>query len=311
MDQTKKDEQGIENKQEDFFEGIEKRLDIEFLKDVESKENLFSLTTLDWTEILQCAKCSILSYIETEHIRAFLLSESSLFVRSNSLMLKTCGKTTLLACISRLLELVKLKCHLVPIRIQYSHQNFLEPTLQPYPYNLLSNEKQEWENIISQICEPNWDSKEREIVTKDSYVWFVWQREKIKKIKRETVYEITQTSDIAKETIDVLKEGRGLSRTEIISDHCFHVNEQTPSEIRIDQHWFQPQGYSANLILVYKTEFKCDGRSQSQTFFYVTIHFTPQKTCPYLSVESNLSENLLNYFAKTYLCLSNFTLRSL
>ncbi|KDN46292.1 S-adenosylmethionine decarboxylase [Tilletiaria anomala UBC 951] len=58
-----------------------------------------------WEEMLDIVKCKVLSVIESDEVDAYLLSESSMFVFPHKLILKTCGTTTLLLGLERLLEI--------------------------------------------------------------------------------------------------------------------------------------------------------------------------------------------------------------
>lgn len=83
------------------FEGVEKRLIIEFFRDalrdspMLKNGSLRSLGATQWQLMLDKAACQILSYkeLETESgsCTAYLLSESSLFVYDHRVVLKTCG----------------------------------------------------------------------------------------------------------------------------------------------------------------------------------------------------------------------------
>jgi S-adenosylmethionine decarboxylase len=59
--------------------------------------------------MLDLVNCQVLSIIESRNVDAYLLSESSMFVFPHKLVLKTCGTTTLLCGLPRMLELAALE----------------------------------------------------------------------------------------------------------------------------------------------------------------------------------------------------------
>ena len=102
-----------------------------------------------WKDMLDLVNCKVLSIIESEHVDAYLLSESSMFVFPHKLILKTCGTTTLLCGLPRILEIAALSVgfpHTVanlvtgvaaaatPYRVFYSRKNFLFPDRQRGPH---------------------------------------------------------------------------------------------------------------------------------------------------------------------------------
>ena len=75
------------------------------------------------------AACCIVSHRATQDFDAYVLSESSLFVYPERLMLKTCGTTQLLAAVPLLLELAQsLGMHACCTK--YSRASFLFPEKQ-------------------------------------------------------------------------------------------------------------------------------------------------------------------------------------
>lgn len=99
--------------------------------------------------MLDLVHCKVLSVIEHEHVDAYLLSESSMFVFPHKLVLKTCGITTLLAGLPRMLELAALAAGFphtpanpqkaIPAaaathRVFYSRKNYLYPDQQQGPH---------------------------------------------------------------------------------------------------------------------------------------------------------------------------------
>ena len=99
--------------------------------------------------MLDLVNCKVLSVIESEHVDAYLLSESSMFVFPHKLILKTCGTTTLLCGLPKILEIAGAVAgfpHIVgdlkagiataatPYRVFYSRKNFLFPDQQKGPH---------------------------------------------------------------------------------------------------------------------------------------------------------------------------------
>jgi hypothetical protein len=89
------------------FEGPEKLLELWFAagRDQKSPTSLRNIPNARWQECLDSVNCKILSTISNEHVTAFLLSESSMFVFDEKVYIKTCGTTTLLKCIPVLARL--------------------------------------------------------------------------------------------------------------------------------------------------------------------------------------------------------------
>ncbi|KAI0874560.1 S-adenosylmethionine decarboxylase [Hypoxylon argillaceum] len=137
------------------FEGPEKLLEVWFAPNPESlppsaKPNgLKAVSSETWVGMLDMVNCKILSVLEAEHMDAYLLSESSMFVFPHKLILKTCGTTTLLLGLRRLLRIAAEHAGLPfhntkslgdintaasPYRVFYSRKNFLFPDKQRGPH---------------------------------------------------------------------------------------------------------------------------------------------------------------------------------
>lgn len=99
--------------------------------------------------MLDMVNCKILSVLESETVDAYLLSESSMFVFPHKLILKTCGTTTLLLGLQRMLHIAaehagfafdnaasaqEIKAVATPYRVFYSRKNFLFPDKQHGPH---------------------------------------------------------------------------------------------------------------------------------------------------------------------------------
>lgn len=110
---------------------------------------LKAVTADTWVSMLDMVNCKILSVLESETVDAYLLSESSMFVFPHKLILKTCGTTTLLLGLQRMLHIAaehagfpfdnaasatEIKAVATPYRVFYSRKNFLFPDKQHGPH---------------------------------------------------------------------------------------------------------------------------------------------------------------------------------
>ncbi|KAL3423133.1 adenosylmethionine decarboxylase [Phlyctema vagabunda] len=143
------------------FEGPEKLLEVWFasapdtLPPSAKKNGLKAVSAETWKEMLDLVNCKVLSVVESEHVDAYLLSESSMFVFPHKLILKTCGTTTLLLGLRRMLRIAAIDagfpCQIdMPAddiktaasiyRVFYSRKNFLFPDKQQGPHRSWNQE---------------------------------------------------------------------------------------------------------------------------------------------------------------------------
>ncbi|KAL1991951.1 hypothetical protein VTN49DRAFT_5259 [Thermomyces lanuginosus] len=137
------------------FEGPEKLLEVWFgpsadnLLGGSNPNGLKAVPVEAWKDMLDIVNCKVLSIVESDDMDAYLLSESSMFVWRHKLILKTCGTTTLLSGLPRILEIAAtyagfpkstpptcrgLTCAAAPYRVFYSRKNFLFPDRQRGPH---------------------------------------------------------------------------------------------------------------------------------------------------------------------------------
>jgi len=120
------------------FEGPEKLLEVWFAPSPESLDDVRGLRTVKravWEDMLDLVRCKVLSVIQGDEVDAYLLSESSMFVWPHKLILKTCGTTTLLLGVDRLLSIAKEACGFRDIwRCFYSRKAFMFPERQIGPH---------------------------------------------------------------------------------------------------------------------------------------------------------------------------------
>ena len=111
------------------FEGPEKTMEVVFKPNVGVEDGLRSLSREQLDFLCTQAKCTILSSISNSYIDAYVLSESSLFIYKSRFIMKTCGTTTLLRCLSSLLQFADI-LGMELTWVGYSRKNLLFPNAQ-------------------------------------------------------------------------------------------------------------------------------------------------------------------------------------
>ncbi|KAL6192961.1 hypothetical protein ACLB2K_034046 [Fragaria x ananassa] len=125
------------------FEGYEKRLEIAFFepsvfRDPEGR-GLRSLSKSQLDEFLGQAECTIVSSLSNDDVDSYVLSESSLFIYSYKLIIKTCGTTKLLLAIPPILKLAE-SIGLTVRSVRYTRGSFIFPGAQSFPHRNFSEE---------------------------------------------------------------------------------------------------------------------------------------------------------------------------
>jgi len=245
------------------FEGPEKRLEVNFKKNDNYPEGLRGFSKDQWQDLCDLAHCTIISHSKTDSFDAFVLSESSLFVYPYKIMMKTCGTTTLLDAIPKLMEYaesIELELELVV----FSRKNFLFPEEQPHPHSDWKSEVEylnSWFDGTAYVLGP---------LTQEHWYLYVadYSDENGSATHgNETTVEIMMHHlDPACAATFFKKDGQP-------------VNEKYPGVAEIipgqetDEFNFNPCGYSMNGLL---------------DDSYMTIHVTPESHCSYASVETNI-----------------------
>ena len=234
------------------FEGSEKKLEIIFNSDT----NLLKAEQSVWDAVVKEANATILSMIENDQQKAFLLSESSLFVWSDRILLITCGQTSLISSVQEILK------HFIKEDIDlliYQRKNEYFSWLQPSSfYDDIKYLKSEFEGTALRFGEM------------DEHHHFIFHTKKS---------YTPQTDDNTKEFLlyglagDVSKmlTNPTLTAQDIRS---FLNLDKILNGFIIDDYKFDPYGYSVNAI---------------KDSLYLTIHITPQEGSSYISFETNIN----------------------
>jgi S-adenosylmethionine decarboxylase len=236
-----------------FFEGSEKKAEI--IIDVEQLCLLNDINDEFWSELVKRSQAQILSSIHNEYCKAFLLSESSLFVWQDRILILTCGETQLVKAVEFFIQKLGTK---VIKQLTYQRKNEYFANAQPSCFG-------DDIKLIHQYL----PGKAYRFGEMDSHHNYVFHLE----------------NDFTADTDDITYELLAYQICEKASQHLTQPN-LSAQDIRdflridtilpnfiIDDFVFSPYGYSLNAI------------NQQQ---YLTIHVTPQMDTSYISFESNI-----------------------
>ncbi len=237
-----------------FFEGSEKKAEI--LVDGKKLSLLTDFEDSFWQALVKCCNAQILSTISNEQCKAFLLSESSLFVWHDRLLILTCGVTHLVNSVEYFLQNVEKE---LVLHVTYQRKNEYFSHAQPSCFG-------DDIHLLAKYV----DGKAYRFGEMDSHHNYIFhQNNNFVATKEDKTYELLayQICEQASKTLST----PGLSAQTI--REFLHIDELLP-DFLIDDFVFEPYGYSLNAI------------NQNK---YLTIHVTPQEGSSYVSFESNLN----------------------
>jgi len=246
----------------DGFEGPEKKLEVHFKISPKKRTGLRAVTKDVWQSVLDYAKCTIISYTRNEYFDAFVLSESSFFVYPNRVMLKTCGTTTLLHCLSKLMEVARDYEASVEL-VLYSRKNLNFPTKQAYPHVTFEDEV----HFLNKLFEGH--GHVMGPTNKDHWNLYVadCRPHSLTSSKNQT-FEVMM-HDLSPDVMAQFYQKEGVTASD--TTRSSGISDLLPGSI-IDDYQFEPCGYSMNGLL---------------REYYWTIHITPEPHCSYVSFETN------------------------
>ncbi|MFA6092590.1 MAG: adenosylmethionine decarboxylase [Elusimicrobiota bacterium] len=236
-----------------FFEGTEKKVEVRVSR---GGGSLRKLGVERWSSVTRAARAKILSKISSGCCDAYLLSESSLFVYDDKMMMRTCGRTTLAEAVVKLLEFVPAP------RIRsliYARKNENFPRRQPSRFQ-----------VDAALLGRNMSGRTVRLGSRDGQHLrlFHFGRPSAASAADETVELIMH--DIGPGARAVFRSS-GCGGTGLIRERT-GIHELRPG-FQVDDHVFRPRGYSLNAVR---------GRS------YYTVHVTPEVRGSYASFETNM-----------------------
>ncbi|MED6168788.1 hypothetical protein PIB30_014306 [Stylosanthes scabra] len=250
------------------FEGYEKRLEISFFGSPAEGLGLRALSKADLDEILEPAQCTIVSALSNDDVDSYVLSESSLFVYSHNIIIKTCGTTKLLLSIPVILKLAA-SLDMTVRSVRYTRGSFIFPGAQLFPHRSFSEEVELLDTYFGSL-----GSGSKALVMGDphkSQMWHIYSACAKPKASSEggAIYGLEMCmTGLDKEKASVFfKENTGPAA---IMTEKSGIRKILP-ESEICDFEFDPCGYSMNAI---------EGSAVS------TIHVTPEDGFSYASFEA-------------------------
>lgn len=254
----------------DFYEGTEKLLEVWFTRsDGHRLEgcDLRKIQRSGWESLLKFARCQILSMRRADQFDGYVLSESSMFVYKDRVILKTCGQTTLLNCIEPLLYLAReIAGYDEILDVFYSRKNFMRPELQDKSHSSFDQE--------IEILDSEFELGSAYCMGKmNRDCWYLYTLHPMKEIQvPDQTLELIMV-DLDEKIMSVFTRASSSSAREATQKSG--IDRLFPS-MQVDDFLFEPCGYSMNGFL--------------RGGHYVTIHVTPEADFSYVSFETNVPQ---------------------
>lgn len=266
------------------FEGPEKKLEVDFHRAPRGARHgghvdsgsFRAVTRGEWDGVLADAQCTILSMVAGSHCDAYVLSESSLFVYDRKVMIKTCGTTTLLKAVPRLIAIAA-RLGLELDFLQYSRSAFMFPEQQVEPHTSFDAEVAYLRRHLGgggECCVFGGDGTR-------AAAWHLFYFDNQVAPTRDQCFEVFMF-DLEQRAMAYYTEahpahGGDTARCTQVCGVERLVRESSSDaalpQPAIDAHLFSPCGYSMNAVA---------GSA------YYTMHVTPEPHCSFVSFECNL-----------------------
>ena len=249
--------------------------------------NLRDIKEEEWHLLLEYAKCSILHSICNDNFDAYLLSESSLFVYKHKIVLKTCGRTSVLHILPHLLKICGNRLLLIPYFVLYSRSNLMFPNDQSGIYRNFNDEVgylNNYFNGFSLVLGPLTSNKVNGrwnvyIAGSPQLTHFANDIGVLNEDKKSIEIIMFDVCPNAMKYYWKTYQKNSNVKTSDITSICGISNLLSKGAV-IDSHMFDPCGYSVNGMIKDK---------------YWSIHVTPEMQHSFVSFETNF-----NYIATYY-----------
>ncbi|GAA6205974.1 adenosylmethionine decarboxylase [Thalassotalea sp. SU-HH00458] len=236
-----------------FFEGSEKKAEVVINKNSFSLLN--DISDDFWHQLVACCNAKVLSSIKNENCKAFILSESSLFIWEDRFLILTCGITQLVYSIEYFIKHINAK-DILHVTYQRKNEYYSNAQLSSFSDDI---------ELLSKYVK----GKAYRFGEMYSHHNYVFHQDNQYQVPPDDIsYELLAYQ--IGESASKFLTNKGLTASDVRAFFC--VDELLP-DFQLDDFVFDPYGYSLNAI------------SDKD---YFTIHITPQTDSSYVSIESSL-----------------------
>ncbi len=258
---------------ERVFEGVEKRIEVRFTVQENDILGLRAISRYDLDSICIAARCTIIHSEPDTCFDSYILSESSLFVFRDRMMIKTCGTTLPLSALTAMFDAAD-QYNIKPLDMTYSRSSFVFPDLQLFPHDSLDNELQYLNSMEATVGK---------VISQETFIlgdsqgtyWLVHNKrfdEPASVPKRQQVMVDCIMTGLASEARDVY--WKDMQFSDVKNDETMSASiESFEKSLRVVGKSFDPCGFSAN----------AHGSNNEN---YMTVHVTPEEGFSYASVEA-------------------------
>lgn len=243
----------MNDRTDDIYEAPEKKLEI--ILDSKTSD-LRGIPRRHWDQVAQAGRAKILSHISTHLLDAYLLSESSLFIWQDRLVMMTCGDASPLKAIPEILDIVDEKR---VARVMYSRKN----NNRPNENVCVAGDLKRLETFFpgKHYCLGSPDL--------DHVHFFCSENRCIRRGRPDVVFQMFMHELGLSFPADIDDVHPLAQLPELLTP----IFEKVIPGVITDSHMFTPAGFSLN------------GISMDH---YVTVHITPDPECSYMSFETNV-----------------------
>ncbi len=235
------------------FEGPEKKLEIILYEPMSEFRNLSSGS---WERVVKASGAEIISKIENSRMDAYLLSESSLFVWEDRILMITCGQTQLVNTIPELLKIIDKSNVAMAF---YERKNFMYPGEQP----------SDFEADVAQVEKFFKGKSYRLGPANHDHVHVFYSSHSAIEPSEDVTFQILMCG-LDRSLSKILSAG--YTKNPELAEKLTGIDRLYP-DMKRDTYLFSPYGYSLNAI---------------KKAHYATIHVTPQPIGSYASFETNI-----------------------